>query len=412
MDFMRYKIVFSMLVILIFLFGSFANAINAETYIYKNIRGQKYDINFNTTTNKDVTENCKFCTEKDGSDIVLAKGLSQGTSTIFEPPYSSCYSWGKATDWLDEYSHGCNRYSGAIGVYADAFIGGATAEAMQKLYFYVGRAKSLTIHANIIRSGGTSTLGVSAFAGTEKTWSWDDFYKNYKRADVDPWWNWDIIISLIVDVVSLILGFVPTTILEAILLLNEVFDFVGFFEEMNNLLGSDKAEVIPISFSFSACPGLHTIWVGLRATASAFLAGTASAVSIGQLTNITIDGIAAPNPPIISGPSAGKSRSYLDFSAKSVDPNSDNVRYFFDWGDGSGSGWSDYVSSGGSVGFSHCFEKDGRYIVKVIAEDIDRMNSTSLKEVRISNCRFDTIKRSFVNSAFFVRFLDYFMSGK
>ena len=409
---MRYKIVISMLVILLFLFCSLAEAINSNNVNFLKKTNQDYDIIMNRTISSNFPDSCNFCDEKVGLDQVFPQGKSQCKSTIFEPPYSSCYSWGKATDWLDEYSHGCNRYSGAIGVYADAFIGGATAEAMQKLYFYVGRAKSVTINANIIRSGGTSTLGVSAFAGTEKTWSWDDFYKNYKRADVDPWWNWENIISLIVDVVSLIVGFVPTTILEAILLLNEIFDFVGFFEEMNNLLDSDNAEVIPISFSFSACPGLHTIWVGLRATASAFIAGTASAVSIGQVTNITIDGIAAPNPPVITGPSAGKARSYLDFSAKSVDPNSDNVRYFFDWGDGSGSGWSDYVSSGGSVGFSHRYEKDGRYIVKVIAEDIDRMNSTSIKEVRISNCRFDTINRLFVNSKFFVRFLNYFMSGK
>ena len=323
----------------------------------------------------------------DYNDNILSTGKTLGTSTIFEPPYSDCYSWGKALDWVDEFSVGCNKYSGAIGACAEAFIGGATAEAMQKLFFYVGRPKNVIVNANIIRSGGTSTIGVSAFAGTEKTWSWDDFSKNYHRSDVDPWWSWDYIIYKIIDLISLIVGYAPINIYEAIFCLEDIFDFIEFNNQLNNMFDNDDAEIIPISFSFSTSPGLHTIWVGLRATTSAFIAGFASAVTMGQVTNITIDGIAAPNPPIITGPSSGKVNKNLDFCVQCSDPNSDNLRYYFDWGDETSSGWTEYLTSGSIVYKTHVYDRKGHYTLKVIVEDIDRMEVSSIKELRITNSR-------------------------
>ncbi len=356
---------------------------------FHNLSKHYFDVLSNIIlTEENVTNICKICKPPETNTSFLPVGKSVGTSTIFEPPYSDCYSWGKGVNWIDEYSHGCNKYSGAIGAYTKAFIGGATAEAMQKLHFYVGRTKTVYINAKIIRTGGKSTFGLSAFAGTEKTWSWDDFKNNYHRADVDPWWSWEDIILKIIDLVTFIIGFAPKSILEAIILLNNVFDFIELFNHMNNLLENENAEILNISFSFSASSGYHTIWVGLRATTSAFLAGFASAVTMGQVTNITIDGIAAPNSPILSGPSTATINDNLDFCAHCYDPNSDKIRYFFDWGDGTNSGWTDYLPSGSNVYKSHIYEKKGTYELKVIVEDIDRMKSCCVKEIYITKPRF------------------------
>jgi len=324
----------------------------------------------------------------------LSTGKSLGTGTIFEPPYSDCYSWGKALEWLDDFSHACNIFSGAIGACAEAFIGGATAEAMQKIHFYVGRTKNVYVNANIIRSGGTSTIGISAFAGTEKTWSWDDFSINYHRKDVDPWWNWDDIILKIIDLISIILGYEPVNINEAIYCLEDVIDFVELNENMTSLMENEDAEIIPISFSFSADPGFHTIWVGLRATASAFIAGFASAFTMGQVTNITIDGIAAPEPPTVIGPTSGKINKNLDFCAQSHDPNSDKIRYIFDWGDGTDSGWTEYLPSGSTFYKSHVYHREGQYSMKVIVEDTDKMKSSSVKDIKISSSRIFSLNRT------------------
>lgn len=337
---------------------------------------------------------CQIYKEKEIDESYLSSGKTLGTSTVFEPPYSSCFSWGDGTDWIDEHAQGCNSQSGSIGAYANAFIGGATAEAMQQLNFYVGRTKTVEIDTKIIRTGGTSTFGFGAFAGTEKTWSWDNFQKNYHREDVDPWWNWDIIVNKIINLVTILIGFNPGNIVQAILLLNKIVDFKGLAEQLQNLLDENKAEILKITFSFSATPGYHKIWVGLRATASAFITGTGCAVTMGQVSKITIDGIAAPESPNILGPPSGMVDEDIQFSAKSVDPNKDKIKYFFDWGDGSNSGWTDYVYSGTNVYKTHRYSNIGNYEIKVIVEDIDKMQSQALYTLTVK--KIQNIRNSII----------------
>jgi len=320
-----------------------------------------------------------------GKGPYLPLGDPLGTSTVFTPPYSDCFSWGDGTWGVDEYSCGCNSFSGSIGAYANALLGGATAEAMQQLDFYVGRTKSVTIDANIIRTGGKTTFGFAAFAGTEKTWSWDDFQANYHRSDVDPWWSWDDIVVKIITLVSVLVGYVPGSISKAISLLAAVVDVNALNAQLENMLNNSDAEVIHIQFSFTANPGYHSVWVGLRATASACLTGTGSAVTMGQVSKITIDGIAAPDSPSITGPPSCKVGESCDFSAQSDDPNGDGIRYFFDWGDGTNSGWTEHLNSGSKVYKSHTYSSKGLYKVKVKVEDIDKMQSESIYTVTITS---------------------------
>jgi len=319
-----------------------------------------------------------------GKAPYLPLGNSLGTSTVFTPPYSNCFSWGDGTWGVDEYSHGCNSFSGSIGAYANALLGGATAEAMQELDFYVGRTKPVTIDAKIIRTGGKTTFGFAAFAGTEKTWSWDDFQANYHRTDVDPWWSWDDIVVKIITLVGLLVGYAPGSISKAISLLAAVMDVNALNAQLENMLNNSDAEELHIQFSFTASPGYHFVWVGLRATASACLTGTGSAVTMGQVSKITIDGIAAPDSPSITGPHSCKVGESCDFSAQSEDPNEDSIRYYFDWGDGSNSDWTEYLNSGSKVYKSHTYTNKGAYKVKVKVEDIDNMQSEALYTVTIT----------------------------
>lgn len=320
-----------------------------------------------------------------GKEPYLPLGDPLGTSTIFAPPYSNCFSWGDGTWGVDEYSYGCNSFSGSIGAYANAFVGGATAEAMQQLDFYVGRTKSVSIDTKIIRTGGKTTFGFAAFAGTEKTWSWDDFQSNYHRADVDPWWSWDDIVIKIINLVALLVGFAPGNIGHAISLLATIVDANALNAQLENMFNNSDAEELHIQFSFTANPGYHSVWVGLRATASACITGTGSAVTMGQVSNIVIDGIAAPDSPSITGPHSCKVGESCDFSAQSNDPNEDSIRYYFDWGDGSNSDWTDYLSSGSNVYKSHTYSDKGVYKVKVKVEDIDKMQSEALYTITITS---------------------------
>ena len=62
---------------------------------------------------------------------------------------------------------------------------------------------------------------------------------------------------------------------------------------------------------------------------------------------------------------AGESYSYSIFTE---DPDSDQIRYTFDWGDGTASE-TEFVDSGRSASQSHVWEGEGEYRVKVMAAD-------------------------------------------
>ena len=328
--------------------------------------------------------------------------ISMGTSTVFTAPFSGCFSWGDGTPGVDEYASGCNKDSGSIGAYANAFIGGATAEAMQQLYFYIGRTKAIKVDAEIIRTGGKATFGFAAFAGTEKTWSWDDFQSNYHRADVDPWWNWDDIVTKIIGLVTVLVGFNPTTLSQAITLLGQIVNYEAFAAQMDDMLDNDDAEILHIQFNISLSPGLHSIWVGLRATASACLTGTGSAVTMGQVSQITIDGIAAPNKPDVDGPSSGKKGTYT-FSFVSNDPNNDKIQYKINWGDGEITDYSNFYDSGEISFKTHNYDKKGTYTINVKARDIDKMESHDwgTHTIKIANDKCCYIPGIKLNKAFF-----------
>jgi len=340
--------------------------------------------------------------------------ISMGTSTVFTAPYSGCFSWGDGTPGVDEYASGCNKDSGSIGAYANAFIGGATAEAMQQMYFYIGRTKAIKVDAEIVRTGGKATFGFAAFAGTEKTWSWDDFQNNYHRADVDPWWNWDDIVTKIIGLVTVLVGFAPTTLSQAITLIGQIVNYEAFTVQMDDMLDNDDAEILHIQFNISLNPGLHSIWVGLRATASACLTGTGSAVTMGQVTQITIDGIAAPNKPDVDGPSSGKKGAY-SFSFVSNDPNNDKIQYKINWGDGEITDYSDFYDSGEISYKTHNYDKAGTFTINIKARDIDKMESHDwgTHTIKINNDRFclpTYIKITMIDGSYrninFIRFLN------
>jgi len=355
---------------------------------YYNLVSRKIGMNYNFTG---------YEKEINSEDLEITSSINttnMGTGTIFTAPYSSCFSWGNSTPGLDEYTHGCNKKSGSIGAYTNTFIGGATAEAMQQLNFYIGRTKAIKVDAEIIRTGGKLTFGFAAFAGTEKTWSWDDFQNNYHRTDVDPWWNWEDITFKIMYLVSLLIGVSPNSISKAITLLSQIVNFKSLATQMEEMYDNDDAEILHIQFNISLGPGWHSIWVGLRATASACLTGTARAVTMGQVSQITIDGIAAPYKPNINGPSSGEKGSYT-FSFVSTDPNNDKIQYKIDWGDGKISDYSDFYYSGETAYKTHNYDKEGTFTINVKARDIDKMES---HDCGIHTIKIDNDKSYFLTS--------------
>ena len=86
--------------------------------------------------------------------------------------------------------------------------------------------------------------------------------------------------------------------------------------------------------------------------------------------NVTVDPIndppEKPDPP--SGPTRGKAGVTLTYSAVTTDKEDDKISYIFDWGDGTYSEWTDYVSSGTSVSETHKWKR-GNWSIRVKAKD-------------------------------------------
>lgn len=311
----------------------------------------------------------------DEADILIQPvGTTLGASTVFEPPYSCIpYEWGEKTDGEDDFAHSGNQYSGSIGTYAHGWIGGGTAEVMQGLRFYVGRTKTISVDGKLIYMGGGTTVGFGAFAGTEKTWYHDD---TYGRADLDSPWDWDDILFKIIGLVTLFGFGTPATIREAINIMGLIAAVDELGIALNDLINAGMAEVRHATFSFSASgPGWHTVYVGMRATASGFITGTGTAVAAGQVASITLGGYGTPYKPDFRGPWYGDPGETLEFCVLVDDANGDPMQVKFDFGDGTTTDWSDFVEDRDLFYVSHVYENEGSYQLRAKAKDCDLLES-------------------------------------
>ncbi|KYK21844.1 hypothetical protein AYK24_08625 [Thermoplasmatales archaeon SG8-52-4] len=76
----------------------------------------------------------------------------------------------------------------------------------------------------------------------------------------------------------------------------------------------------------------------------------------------------ADKPDKPTGPLKGVPGKIYSYSAICIDPDEDNIKYCFDWGDGNTS-WTDFVNSATSVSVNYTWIKKGSYEVRVKAQD-------------------------------------------
>jgi chitodextrinase len=83
-----------------------------------------------------------------------------------------------------------------------------------------------------------------------------------------------------------------------------------------------------------------------------------------------------PYPPMKpSGPTLVELGVTYVYRSSAIDPDGDYVRLRFDWGDGSFSNWTDFVSSNTQVPVSHTWDAVSTYTVHVMAQDENNSNS-------------------------------------
>lgn len=74
-------------------------------------------------------------------------------------------------------------------------------------------------------------------------------------------------------------------------------------------------------------------------------------------------------PDTPSGETNGYAYVKYEYSTSSTDPNSHQIKYGFNWGDGSEITWTGFVNSGQTIGQEHMYTSQGTYEIKVQAED-------------------------------------------
>jgi len=108
-----------------------------------------------------------------------------------------------------------------------------------------------------------------------------------------------------------------------------------------------------------------------------------------------------PEKPIIDGPTSGKPKKEYKFSIVTTDPDSDNIFYYIDWGDGSNSGWLGPYVSGEEVDVYHTWSKTGKFTIKARANDTNGLVSP-WADFSV------TIPRNKFSDSMFLKLLDYF----
>jgi len=76
-----------------------------------------------------------------------------------------------------------------------------------------------------------------------------------------------------------------------------------------------------------------------------------------------------PSKPELNGPASGKFNQEYTYTATATDPDGDDIRFLFEWGDGTYSNWIGPVDSGDDIEASHTWTEQGDFSVRVKVKD-------------------------------------------
>jgi hypothetical protein len=82
-----------------------------------------------------------------------------------------------------------------------------------------------------------------------------------------------------------------------------------------------------------------------------------------------------PAKPVLTGPTSGVINEVYTFFAVTSEPDGEQVYYYFDWGDGSNSGWLGPYNPGVQISAQKSWSSSDTYVVRVKARDINFVSS-------------------------------------
>jgi hypothetical protein len=84
---------------------------------------------------------------------------------------------------------------------------------------------------------------------------------------------------------------------------------------------------------------------------------------------LTIGIYSPPNAPVITGNANGKINQEYEFNIGATDPDSDDVYFYVEWGDGAIENWIGPYTSGEKVIIKHTWKRQGTFTIKALAKD-------------------------------------------
>jgi len=110
-----------------------------------------------------------------------------------------------------------------------------------------------------------------------------------------------------------------------------------------------------------------------------------------------------------SGPASGKVGTIYMYSSSTTDIDGDQLMYWFDWGDGTNSGWVGPYNSGATASANHKWTAKGTYNIKVKAKDVHENEGPWSDPLSVSMPRRYTFSRFLERFPRLYQMLKYFL---
>jgi len=111
-----------------------------------------------------------------------------------------------------------------------------------------------------------------------------------------------------------------------------------------------------------------------------------------EITNNELLENSPPEKPVKpSGETEGRPGTTYNYTCSTTDPDENEVCYWFDWGDGNESGWTEYFRSGREITLPHKYTQEGIYELRVKSKDTFGFESEWSDPLEIQMPRLKTI---------------------
>jgi len=217
--------------------------------------------------------------------IVFVPSTSPDANGSTTPYYTSS----KKTDEIGyaPVNAGVNVNTGYVSVYTSAWIGGSAASAWQCIAFETFYKSSVKAEVHIDYVGDTVNFGPGSFSDT--AWQWQLDNHSSHRNDINPAFTWETVGSKILDIVLSLLGECGIAEIEEAAEIGElIVSAADLASSINDAIHAGDGEHLVKTFTFTAEPGMHTLWVGIRADASGCVTGSGFGIMFGQIPRITL----------------------------------------------------------------------------------------------------------------------------